>query len=321
MKTKIFYIALLSFALLSCTKENEKMSPGTLKIVPFKVTTGALEAKVGEPVSFLFEGNADTVYFWSGEFGKDYNYRNGREVPVENPTLTIDVGSSYGHQPSLSLWISQDFNGNYTYEDVMAATWVDITTEFNIPAPILQSPANTVQRSKSPPVDLFGFIADKDKPYYLGVRNKLNANSSGANTTQWYFYKRDFKFEGIVNGVTVSLFDFDNDWGGFVHQGYTGTQATMPYLSPTTNPTSLFFGRNVPSANAMDTWGITKMLSLKANLGKDSGTIIKRVTDLPLEEYQYLYAAPGEYDVTFTTMNKDRTAHVVQLKVTVVPND
>src|SRR5690606_6992007 len=116
-----------------CTKENERMSPGTLKITPFKVTADALEVELGEPVHFRLEGNADTVYFWSGEFGKDYSYTGGREMLVENPTLRIRTASSYGHQESLSILLSQDFSGEYSYEGITAATWKDMTPKFSIP--------------------------------------------------------------------------------------------------------------------------------------------------------------------------------------------
>lgn len=326
MKTNFFYIILLIAALSSCTKENEKMSPGTIKIIPFDVKISTAEFKVGESVKFQFQGNADTVYFYSGEIGKDYNYINGREATVENPTLTIRTGSSYGHQKSLSILLSQDFKGDYSYAGVSAATWKDMTSKFSIPAPSYgpdQTPpvaSNTVLQSTSPAVNIGEFI-EGDAPYYIAVRNNLKANSPGALTTQWYFYKTSFKFAGSVVGSPVDILTFDNaDWA-FVNEGYTGTRATMPYLTPDppSAPTSIFFGRNSPSQNAMDSWAVTKAISSKVSLGGDKGTIIKRETDLPLEQYTYLYTTPGEYDVTFQGINKDKTKSLVKLKLKIIP--
>jgi len=326
MKTKIFYIGLLSIALFSCTKENERMSPGTLKITPFKVTADALEVELGEPVNFRLEGNADTVYFWSGEFGKDYSYTGGREVPVESPTLSIRTNSNYGTQESLSILLSQDFNGDYSYESITAANWKDMTSKFNIPKPT----GATLIHYASPAIDISEFI-EEDKPYYLAVRNNIAQSTTGNTPTQYYFYASNntnpsgkWSFTGWVNGESVEISTFAGaDWkvvvDGYLGGELDGTRGPRPSPAPPAAPTSLFLARNLPSTEAMDTWAVTKAFQAKVNLGPDKGTIIKRVTDLPLEEYKYTYAVPGEYNVAFTTINKDRTAHVFQFKVTVTP--
>ncbi len=322
MKINFFYISLLIIALYSCTKENQGVLPGAFKIVPFDVTMSVPEAKVGEPVSFRFQGNADTVYFWSGEFGKDYNYIDGRETTIENPTLKIATNSNYGNQLSLYIMLSQDFNGDYSYEGITAATWKDMTAKFNIATPTGSSTEFT-----SDPVDITQFF-EGGQPYYIAVRNNIQASSPGNLPTQWIFRgtaSHGYSFKGLINGTSVDILPTfaDAEWkiavDGYLGGELDGTRGPRlsPNLSPT--PTSITFTRNNPSAAAMDAWAVTKPLSSKVSLGGDRGTLIKRISDLPLQEYKYIYTAPGEYDVTFEGINQDGTQRVVQLKITVAP--
>ncbi|NGM63306.1 DUF5017 domain-containing protein [Sphingobacterium sp. SGG-5] len=333
MKTNLFYMSLLALAALSCTKENPKMSPGTFQIIPFDVKMSSLEVKAGETVKFQFEGNADTVYFYSGEFGKDYNYIGGREVSIENPTLRIHTNSSYGEQKSLSILLSQDFDEDYSYEGITSANWRDMTSKFNIPAPM----GATVVNFSSDLTDISEFIVE-DKPYYLAVRNNIEQSTSGNRPTQWYFYGYDrtansvtypgWSFTGLIGGESTEICSFaDADWKMAVH-GYVGTDGAewdgtagprVMYHATTGVLNSLFLARNKTSTNAMDTWAVTKAIANKVPVGGDKGTIIKRDTDLPLEQYTYVYNIPGEYDVTFHGGNKDKTKKLIQLKITVTP--
>lgn len=328
MKTNFFYIILLVVALSSCTKENEKMSPGTIKIIPFDAKVSTAEFKVGESVKFQLQGNADTVYFYSGEIGKDYNYINGREATVENPTLRIHTNSNYGEQKSLSILLSQDFNGNYSYEGVTSATWRDMTSKFNIPTPT----GSTQVNFSSNLIDISEFI-EEDKPYYLAVRNNIEQSTTGNRPTQWYFYGTNrtvsgvtypaWSFTGLINGVSAEISTFASaDWkvvaAGYLGGELDGTRGPrVVYTSSVA--TSIFFARNSSSSEAMDSWAVTKAFSSKINLGSDKGTMIKRETDLPLEEYTYLYTVPGEYDVAFQGINKDKTKSLVKLKIKVTP--
>lgn len=321
MKTNFFYITLLIAGLSSCTKENERMSPGTIKIIPFDAKLSTTEFKVGEPVSFQMEGNADTIYFYSGEIGKDYNYINGREATVERPTLTIRTNSNYGEQKSLSIMLSQNFDGDYSYAGINAATWKDMTSKFNIPAPTGATAINFT----SDPVEITEFI-EGDQPYYIAVRNDIKTSSTGNRPTQWYFYGTNgFAFTGLVNGSYADISAFGDMGWKIAVNGYLGGEldgTRGPRVSPNNSPspTSLFLARNSTSTAAMDTWAVTKAFSSKVNLGPDKGTIIKSSeTTLPLEKYTYVYSIPGEYHVTFQGRNKDGGRALVQRKITVIP--
>lgn len=319
MKAIHIYAAVALFSLLACTKENEQISPGNFTIVPFAAMPKTATIKAGESLSFQFEGNADTIYFYSGEFGKDYNFRNGRIVNIEQPSLSIRTRSSYGEQKSLSILLSQDFNGDYSYNGVTAATWKDMTSKFNIPTPT----GTNALSFTSTPTDISEFI-DLDKPYYIAVRNDLKPTTSGNRPTQWDFYGTNgFAFTGIANGTSIDILPtFGAANWKVVATGYAGGEldgTRGPRMSPNNSaaPTSIFLARNTDSNIAMDAWAVTKVFSPTQNISGDKGTLIKRITDLPLQEYTHIYTTPGEYEVVFDTINQDRTSKLIKFKITV----
>ncbi len=319
MKAIHLYIALAFVSLFACTKENQQMSPGHFKIIPFGASPKSTEIKAGEPLSILFEGNADTIYFYSGEFGKDYNHKEGRVVSIDKPTLSIRTNSNYGEQNSLSILLSQDFTGDYSYAGVTSATWKDMTSKFNIPPPT----GATVINFTSLPTDISEYI-DNSKPYYLAVRNDIKNSTTGNRPTQWYFYGTNgFAFTGLVNGTSVDILPtFGAANWKVVAEGYLGGEmdgTRGPRISPNNSesPTSIFFARNSTSTVAMDAWAVTKVFSTTQQIAGDQGTLIKRITDLPLQEYKHIYTEPGTYEVVFNTVNQDRSSELVRFKITV----
>ena len=55
--------------------------------------------RVGEPVVFNFEGNADYITFWSGDVGHEYRYRDRTTVAIENIEsceLSFGLAQAYG---------------------------------------------------------------------------------------------------------------------------------------------------------------------------------------------------------------------------------
>lgn len=328
MKTSFLNIVLAVLFFTACTKENAKISPGTFDIIQFDAIPESNEIKVGEQAVFHFEGNADSIYFYSGEFGKDYAFREGRVVPVENTSIDIHVRASYGHQRSLSILLSHDYNGEGSYEDIMNANWIDMTEKFNLPTPNGGSGNNaTIYASGS--IDISEFI-EEGKPYYIAIRNDLKPNANGINTTQWDFYAVSnsrpggFAIKGQTNGSPVTIAGLVDAEFKIIVNGWLGDEldgTRGPRLSPNNSdaPTSIFFARNSPSSSAMDTWAVTKLFASTANISGDKGTLIKRISELPLQEYKYFYETPGEYEVVFETINHDRTRHLVRRQITVIP--
>src|SRR5690606_29211857 len=119
MKKQYLMLLFSCFLLTACTKV-EVVEPD------FEVTTTASTYKVNEEVVFNFTGDPDQLVFYSGEVLNDYAFKDGRILEANGLTASFSSHVAYGTHPDLlSVWVSTDFNGKYTIEDVHAATWKD----------------------------------------------------------------------------------------------------------------------------------------------------------------------------------------------------
>src|SRR5690606_20445264 len=111
--------------------EEEDRPTGEIEPVEFDVTIEeGITLKVGEPVAFRLSGNADLVKFYSGEFKNDYEYHDKdryREIGVEMSYEHYMFGNNDPHKVNRDhtgvLMYSNDFNGDYNYENVASTDW------------------------------------------------------------------------------------------------------------------------------------------------------------------------------------------------------
>lgn len=129
---KFSYYVLLSGLLLlaACKKETEVESP------VFKVDADKSTIKAGEPVQFSFEGAPGIITFYSGEVESEYAFKAKERIDqIKELKLSFETHSQLASGVPLTLMFSADFNGKYTYADVNAATWQDITNRFTLAQP------------------------------------------------------------------------------------------------------------------------------------------------------------------------------------------
>lgn len=69
MKLKYIALLLLITCVSACSKVNDA------PVADFDVKTSTLEYKAGDEVTFSFTGNPFQITFYSGEKGKEYQYR------------------------------------------------------------------------------------------------------------------------------------------------------------------------------------------------------------------------------------------------------
>ncbi|MNT47827.1 hypothetical protein D3C72_1845720 [compost metagenome] len=66
----------------------------------------------------------------------------------------------------------------------------------------------------------------------------------------------------------------------------------------------------------MDNWIITRPIKNTVTVSSgDKGTIIKRISEQPLQKYNFAYTQPGEYDVTFHAINQNRKNSLIKMKI------
>ena len=112
MKFKYVLLALCSLAtVISCRKMHEET-----QAVNIDVSTEYQVYKIGEPVSFKIDSNADFLTFYSGEEGSKYEYHDVNRVVDAGIALSFMTSTSSGlagsPNPSiLPVSYSNDFSG------------------------------------------------------------------------------------------------------------------------------------------------------------------------------------------------------------------
>src|SRR5690606_12355203 len=130
--------------------------------VDFDVTTERTSWQAGEEVTFTFSGNAGFIQFYSGEFGNDYAFRSGRILETKSASMSFQSRVEFGAQKDqFSVHLSSDFSGNYTIEDIHAATWIDVSDRLALGTTAVFSPSGTLELAD---------IVDREKPLYVGFR-------------------------------------------------------------------------------------------------------------------------------------------------------
>lgn len=314
MKKSLYLLLALSFMLLACNEDYQLHTP-TLEV-------GAPEiVKVGQKVEFELKGEQDILSFWSGEAGNDYAYHDRDRIGAGNSfisfTCTTSSGKAGHPNPSIvPLSWSSDFSGEYTEAAMNAATWHDITSEFDWPGDVgVTTPAGSLEAS--------GILPADGSPVYFRFYYKVAAYDATLDEgrTQWQI--TDFHIiSDTPAGEVVAMDMYDQRWQFIMGAGCeTIPTANLPAL-PATAERILFRSHFKPTVD-LNMWAVSGPVTRPGdiNLGRDKGMGIKSFSDPQLRSFYYTWAAPGEYDVTFVGVNagvEGRKEVVRTVKVKVV---
>ena len=182
VKFKYVLLALCSLAtVISCRKMHEET-----QAVNIDLSTEYQVYKIGEPVSFKIDSNADFLTFYSGEEGSKYEYHDVNRVVDAGIALSFMTSTSSGlagsPNPSiLPVSYSNDFSGIYTEEEMAKATWIDITERFNFPED------TGISDCKSGNVDISDLFESDDRALYFRFEYTVQAYEAGLKNsrTQW----------------------------------------------------------------------------------------------------------------------------------------
>ncbi|HEY0667952.1 MAG TPA: DUF5017 domain-containing protein [Sphingobacteriaceae bacterium] len=300
MKLKYLYICLLFVAGLSaCEKEQDE------NLSDFDVKTDATVYKVGEKVTFNLTGNPLQITFYSGEPGRIHEYRSGRVLGVEKLFGSFATNVAYGSQPDLlSVWVSSNFNGKYTIEDIKAATWKNnVSKNFKL-APHSMSSTSASLAVSSGVLDLTG-ETEPGKPLYFAFRYKKKPDAEAGTQRNWLI--RNILIEGstilgdtpLANGNNFNLVYDEN-----FHPDSTADRTSGISSSGviTLRAPSL---PNPIGAKNIEVWAVSKAINTsEVNVGSDLAEPIKGYSNVPIHKHEYVYNTPGTYRVTFVASNK-----------------
>lgn len=305
---KIFLLIFCSALLLSCNKDIE------VSDISFNVTAAETTVQVGKPVKFNLSGNPDNVTFYSGEFGKDFDFKDKR-ILTPKTTISFDAQILDGTQANqFSVLVSSDFNGVYDYSNVTGSTttWTDISNRVR-----LALPADNRVFVPSGSADVSDLVV-AGKPLYLAY--KYVGKPVTANGT--------FNIWRVQNTLVQSSDDFIGT-ETLLTQENSGFRSA---LSPTYESsriqiftTSVTFRGNATAREVLsEAWSVSRAINVLKNrdLGLDKGTPIKSIAEPALKSYSYVFTKPGTYKVTFLAINaslSDRKEQIKQIEIVVTP--
>lgn len=268
--------------------------------------------RVGEPVVFNFEGNADYITFWSGDVGHEYRYRDRTTMPkseFETCQLTFSLSRRSGSNTGdVQVYASDRFEGlagdnaatdKATIEAIEAGNFADWTRlEVNEESKSGQWGTTTcnlldVDGNGTALTDNFTLLIrwhPKDvtaqRNYYINTSLEVKFKNRESTSLSY----TDLQF---VN------FNMANEMAGKEYDTYS-TGSKIGYLQYGQNAGNIIL--NAIESGTMcpyliDTWIFSTPMSLNLT-SPDTGQSIKGVTD-DVKSYSYTYDKPGTYTATF----------------------
>lgn len=301
MKRAYFIIALA--LLCACTRIPAVDAPDD-----FDVTCDKYEAKVGEFVQFNFSGDPDVISFYSGEFGNDYNYSQGRTIAPEY-RLTFDEQALDGLQENqLKVLVSSTYKSDLTWDSADSHTgWVDISNRFTLlgPGKVTGNRAYTNVGY----ADISDFLIDDGSSVSLAFHYTGIPWVSG----------QDFNIIRIKNCVIKSYFNGSytdlyswNDFGWQMVTKYAQQSSRCSEIQENNKVIQFRVGwgahENAPGTyqgDGADNWAVSVPLTFQKSLdmGPDRSIGVKGVNDVKKSFFQHTYSLPGEYQVIFIAKN------------------
>lgn len=308
------YKLLLCFFILflvSCTKI-------TVTTPVFDVTTEKTSFAKGERVLFNISGDPNLITFFSGEPLNNYAYKDGRIILPDRLTASFTTGIAYGTQPDLlSVWVSKDFNGIYTIDNVLKATWSNNITKDFAMAPKSYNSSSSSKVMKSGELDLYP-EADTSKPFYLAFRYYKLPDAIAGTQRNWFVRSVDVQLGNILGSTQVSKtgdFEivYDEHFTDPTLMNNTITSTTMTIRAP-----------SALGGDTVQVWAISNPIIFdKINYGPDRGIPLKGYRDDAVRTYEYIFKTPGTYTVTFVAKNSNIYGSspdiVKQIPITITP--
>lgn len=293
--TIILGFSSLGIVLLSCETR-------TIETPQFDVQTDAATYKVGQEIIFNFTGSAQNIVFWSGEKGKNYDYRNRTAEKGVLQTVTFTTQAGAGTQnTNLSVLLSSDFSGTYDSTNIARATWTDITGRSQ-----LSSTATAAAGAAKLSIDTITNLGNAENtPVYFAFRYVSQPNT--LIPRQWSistFTVVNTLADGTVNTVIPNI---QTAW----FTGINNNDTTYQWrVSPAKTSVKLgnFAGTAAPpmGAPANEDWAISAPVKMNNVSLTDYGTSIISLTTLsPPKNYKYKFALAGTYKVVFYAFNED----------------
>lgn len=281
--------------------------------------------RVGETVTFLFDGNAEYITFFSGENGNNYANMSRDSVSLSALQMTCKIKQQYTDKEYrgkeiIHAYLSENFNGKYELSEIQKADWQPISgKEYNqLAVPLtVASPTEEVNSG----IDLSGYV---NKAFHVAFQynapKRSDVPTSAGNGRYVTAPRIDISPLSLkkttVEEETVVWSNPSTDWAFRVI--YEKSTQTSNY---SVGDGGLLFQPQEKKEHTDDDV-IVWMVSGKIQPWKvepDRGVPIKS-TEAALNSYTHIYNKAGEYVVTFIATNanlwnSDRIVRQIRLTV------
>ncbi|HJD75611.1 MAG TPA: DUF5017 domain-containing protein [Bacteroides reticulotermitis] len=286
---RYLYLLLIATGGLLVSCDSEKVDD-----VDFDVTisNNLKEIYVEDDVTFEFSGNPAYIVFYSGESGHEYAYKDRLRVDVESMRFSYTITQQYTddifqNKETMQIYISEDFNGDYTPEGMKKATWTKLsgTGEGELKVPLCDN------KRKEEVMENTDFSVYKDKKFYLGIRYETTDVASGWPRVD----VTSMNLEKVIPGGTVPM---TNPSKGF---GFNFVYLDSKDGNFWADDVKLLFQPKSEKEGTYDVWAVSQQIDVAA-VAPDMGVPVKSL-DMKSPSYTYNYTEPGEYKVTFVALN------------------
>ena len=299
---KVLMLVIIQAAMLCnlCAQEIKKgdsILKDDISIIPSEggYLIGFRDWNVGK-VGFVFN-SSDLPVFVEPVYDTFYNenfWKTDRIiVPEMNLSFETYANSGSGNPLSVSVFMSNDFSGEYTEESVKSATWTDLSGKFAFPQSV-------GERVASGQYDICQNLGEHEE-FYLAYKYFVKGNSF----TRTKVFLNNFLVEKTGAGIeNEEMYSHQNaNWQLVLFSVYNGVTSTN---CPQITETSIQFTADLKPDADREAWAVSgKMKKAEdINLGHDLPIHIKTEDQEQISSYSYVFSEPGEYSVVFVSVSE-----------------
>ncbi len=306
MKKILFGLSLAAAGLLTVSCEEDILRDTDSAYVTLNETN---TYRVGDEVRFQLHGNPDYVYFFSGEVGSQYEYRDRTTISMEDLEtckLVVEYTAVYGLAGGLDVYASKTFEGlkgndgladlatMQSIQATMDPTTKEIPGWEKLPYDEVANTPTVQEYDITEYADSFCLAFHWNTPAFDQTQRTYRMNLS---------VKTKFKGYDEVTTPASSL--------ALTSVSMNSDYITDPYWHDQGNGSVRFLAAGYDivmqgvAANALpyclDSWVVSKPRPLN-NIAPDTGFSVKAFSD-DTSEYGYTYEKPGTYEATFMITN------------------
>lgn len=274
---------------------------------------------VGKEVKFNIKGNPDYIYFFSGETGHKYEYRDRTTIALEDLEtckLVVDCNALYGNPKGLALYVSKTFEGlkgNDAAADLATMQAIEASMDENGEIPGWDRlPYEDVASSRRT-VEEYDITDYADSFCLMFHWHPVIQDKSQIQRTYRIIYSLRTKFRGYdevtTKGTALGMTSVCMNIGEIAA---TSKKIIEDAYFKNDGDGSVRFDDKVHDINfagvagnkldyTLNSWVLTKPQPLN-HVSPDEGLSVKAVAD-DIYQYGYVYEKPGTYEATFVITN------------------